>query len=109
MRALVTLAAIAVALPAAAQYGAAGAPGVLYGVRSQQLPPGTVVVARTAAGAIPTNGTQQAQQLRRNDGAYSPAPTVIYRDRKESGLTVISGPNGTTVCRDTHGGLTVCY
>jgi hypothetical protein len=36
-------------------------------------------------------------------------PNVIYRDQQNKGLTVISGPNGTTVCRDASGKVTVCY
>ncbi len=34
-------------------------------------------------------------------------PTTIYRDKKH-GTSVYTGPNGTTVCREINGNVTVC-
>ncbi len=108
---------------------------ILYGVKKNQMPQGVVVEQGQAAPGIPADGTQQADRLRRNNPAtarpqpygnaygqpyaqpygqpyapgYNRGPNVIYRDPKDKGLTVITGPDGTTVCRDASGRVTVCY
>lgn len=80
--------------------------GVLYG--TQKAPPPVVVIEQGyGAPGIPTSGVQQQRQLAPNN-SYR-APTVIYHDRKDKGLTVITGPNGTTICRDYSGRTVVCY
>lgn len=107
---------------------------ILYGVKKNQPPQGMVIEQGQAAPGIPTSGTQQAEQLKKNQTGnrqpnhqpygnqygqpysqpYQPGynrggPNVIYRDPKDKGLTVITGPDGTTVCRDASGRVTVCY
>lgn len=116
MRALLSLLLVGVALPAVAQYAPPNDQTVLYGVKKNQMqnqmPQGMVIEQGQAAPGIPTSGTQQAQQLRQNQPGYynnpQRGPNVIYRDRKDKGLTVITGPDGTTVCRDVSGRVTVC-
>lgn len=107
----------AISLPAAAQYAPPGDQNILYGVKKNQMPQGVVVEQGTANSGIPTSGTQQAQQLKKNQPGYGNpgygypgyggGPTTIYRDRKH-GTSVYTGPNGTTVCRDINGNVTVC-
>ena len=66
--------------------------------------------SRAGRTGIPTSGMQQAQQLKKNQPGYGRnVPNVIYRDPNRKGLTVITGPDGTTVCRDASGRVTVCY
>ena len=114
MRALLSvsfLLALGFSLPASAQYAPPGDQTILYGVKKNQPPQGMVIEQGAANQGIPTSGTQQMQQLQRNQaGQYRRGgPDVIYRDQKDKGLTVITGPNGTTVCRDASGNVTVCY
>jgi len=106
----------AISLPAAAQYAPPGDQNILYGVKKNQMPQGVVVEQGTANPGIPTSGTQQAQQLKKNQPGYGNpgygypgygGPTTIYRDKKH-GTSVYTGPNGTTVCRDINGNVTVC-
>ncbi|MFC5302752.1 hypothetical protein [Azospira restricta] len=112
MRAFLSLLLLGAALPAAAQYAPPNDQTVLYGVKKNQMPQGVVIEQGAAAPGIPTSGTQQMQQLKQNQPGYYNAPqrgpNVIYRDRKDKGLTVITGPDGTTVCRDVSGRVTVC-
>lgn len=106
-------------LTAQAQYAPPGDQTVLYGVKKNQMPQGMVIEQGVANPGIPTSGTQQAQQLKKNQpqpgygypgyGYGQGGPNVIYRDQKDKGLTVITGPQGTTVCRDASGKVTVCY
>ena len=117
MRKLSLLILAAVSLPAAAQYAPPGDQTVLYGVKKNQVPQGMVVEQGAANPGIPTSGTQQAQQLKKNQPGYGNpgygypgyggGPTTIYRD-KNRGTTVYTGPNGSTVCRDINGNVTVC-
>jgi len=107
---------VAVALPVQAQYSQQNDQNILYGVKKNPMPQGVVVEQGTANSGIPTSGTQQADELRKNQPqrlrggyGYGGGPNVIYRDRKDKGLTVITGPDGTTVCRDASGRVTVCY
>jgi hypothetical protein len=120
MRRLVPLLLLCIAPTAFAQYAPPSDQTVLYGVKKNQMPQGAVIEQGQAAPGIPTSGTQQAQQLKKNQpqpqgygypgyGYGQGGPNVIYRDQKDKGLTVISGPNGTTVCRDASGKVTVCY
>jgi hypothetical protein len=77
---------------------------IMYNMKKNQPPSGMVIEQGNAAPGIPTSGVQQQQQL-----APKPArrgPTTYYKD--QNGLTVINGPNGTTVCRDISGRVTVC-
>lgn len=117
---LLAAAAALAALPAFAQYAAPADQNILYGVKKNPMPQGVVVEQGTTNAGIPTSGTQQAEELRKNQAqrrgygnsggyGYGGGPNVIYRDRKDKGLTVITGPDGTTVCRDTSGRVTVCY
>lgn len=112
MRALLALPLLVAAWPAAAQYASPNDQTVLYGVKKNQMPQGMVIEQGQAAPGIPTSGTQQMQQLRQNQPGYygnpQRGPNVIYRDRKDKGLTVITGPDGSTVCRDVNGHTTVC-
>ena len=80
----------AISLPAAAQYAPPGDQNILYGVKKNQMPQGVVVEQGTTNSGIPTSGTQQAQQLKKNQpGCSNPGygypgyggPTTIYRDR----------------------------
>lgn len=124
MRQLFLLCLAAVALPAAAQYAPPGDQTILYGVKKNQMPQGAVIEQGVANPGIPTSGTQQAQQLKKNQPGYGPGygpgyapgygqpgygggPTMMYRDRKH-GTTVITGPQGSTVCNDIKGNMTVC-
>ena len=117
MRALLSvlsMLALGFSLPASAQYAPSGDQSnqtILYGVKKNQPPQGMVIEQGAANQGIPTSGTQQMQQLQKNQaGQYRRGgPDVIYRDQKDKGLTVITGPNGTTVCRDASGNVTVCY
>jgi hypothetical protein len=77
---------------------------ILYGT-GKNPPPGMVIEQGNAPPGIPMSGVQQQQQLKPNANRYG-GPTTVYRDRK--GLTVINGPDGTTVCRDVSGRVTVC-
>ena len=56
---------------AAAQYAPPGDQNILYGVKKNQMPQGVVVEQGTANSGIPTSGTQQAQQLKKNQPGYS--------------------------------------
>lgn len=116
MRRLVPILLAFVTPVAFAQYSPPSDQTILYGVKKNQMPQGAVIEQGHAAPGIPTSGTQQAQQLKKNQpqgygypGYGQGGPNVIYRDQKDKGLTVISGPNGTTVCRDASGNVTVCY
>jgi hypothetical protein len=118
MRRLSPLLFLCIAPVAFAQYAPPGDQTVLYGVKKNQMPQGMVIEQGQAAPGIPTSGTQQSQQLKKNQpqqrgygypGYGQGGPNVIYRDPKDKGLTVITGPDGTTVCRDTSGRVTVCY
>ncbi|HNJ76382.1 MAG TPA: hypothetical protein PLE72_06420 [Azospira sp.] len=114
---LILVAISAASFPAAAQYAPPGDQNILYGVKKNQMPQGMVVEQGAANPGIPTSGTQQAQQLKKNQPGYGNpgygypgyggGPTTIYRDRKH-GTSVYTGPNGTTVCRDINGNVTVC-
>lgn len=87
---------------------------VLYGVKKNQnqMPQGMVIEQGQANPGIPTSGTQQMQQLKQNQAqqrSYGPGgPNVYYRDQKKPGLTVITGPDGTTICRDVNGRTVIC-
>ena len=110
MRRLSLLILLAVAPLALAQYAPPNNDQtVLYGVKKNQMPQGMVIEQGQAAPGIPTSGTQQSQQLRQNQRGYAPGgPSVYYRDQKDKGLTVITGPDGTTICRDVNGRVVVC-
>jgi len=77
---------------------------ILYGVKKYQPPAGMVIEQGNAPPGIPMSGVQQEQQLRSNAGRRG--PTTIYRDNR--GLSVFTGPDGTTVCRDVRGRTVVC-
>lgn len=78
---------------------------ILYNMKKNQPPAGMVIEQGNAPPGIPMSGVQQQQQLTPN-AQQRRGPTTYYRDRK--GLTVINGPDGTTVCRDVSGRVTVC-
>lgn len=116
----------ALPLAALAQYGApqpGGYPGQypgqapvqqpapLYPYNKNQLPPGAVYDNNPG---IPTSGLEQGRQLDANKPGYQKGgPTIYHRSYDRKGSTaVISGPNGTTVCRDEYGRKSVtgvCY
>ncbi|MDA0189944.1 MAG: hypothetical protein OSW77_06350 [Proteobacteria bacterium] len=77
---------------------------ILYNTQKHAPPAAVVIEHGPGAPGIPTSGVQQQQQLTPK-GARG-GPTVIRRDK---GLTVITGPDGTTVCRDVSGRTVVCY
>ncbi len=77
---------------------------ILYNMKKNQPPSGMVIEQGNAAPGIPMSGVQQQQQIMPN--AQRRGPTTYYNDHK--GLTVINGPNGTTVCRDISGHTVVC-
>ncbi len=77
---------------------------ILYNMKKNQPPSGMVIEQGNAAPGIPMSGVQQQQQITPN--AQRRGPTTYYNDHK--GLTVINGPNGTTVCRDISGHTVVC-
>lgn len=77
---------------------------ILYNMKKNQPPAGMVIEQGNAPPGIPMSGVQQ-QQLTPN-AQQRRGPTTYYRDRK--GLTVINGPDGTVVCRDVSGRVTVC-
>lgn len=82
---------------------------VLYGVKKNQMPQGMVIEQGQANPGIPTSGTQQMQQLKQNQAQQRGyGPNVYYRDQKKPGLTVITGPDGTTICRDINGRTVIC-
>lgn len=78
---------------------------ILYNMKKNQPPSGMVIEQGNTPPGIPMSGVQQEQQLRPNTNRRS-GPTTYYRDRQ--GLTVINGPDGTTVCRDVSGRVVVC-
>ena len=78
---------------------------ILYNMKKNQPPSGMVIEQGNAPPGIPMSGVQQQQQLKQNTNR-SGGPTTVYRDRK--GLTVINGPDGSFVCRDISGHVTVC-
>lgn len=91
---------------ALAQYYGQPQPGdqtILYNAKKPP-PPGVVIEPGYAAPGIPTSGIQQQQQL--TPKAARGGPTMIHRNK---GLTVITGPDGTTVCRDISGRTVMCY
>lgn len=98
--------------PPQQQYGQPGQPipqqggdqTILYNMKKNQPPSGMVIEQGNAPPGIPMSGVQQQQQL--TPKANRRGPTTYYRDQK--GLTVINGPDGTTVCRDVSGRVVVC-
>lgn len=87
-------------------------PPGLYPYQKNQLPPGAYYDQGNQG--IPTSGVDQAKQLDMNKPqAQKRGPTVYHRSYDKHGSTaVISGPNGTTVCRDEYGRKSVtgvCY
>lgn len=93
-----------------AQYGQplpqqGGDQTILYNMKKNQPPAGVVIEQGNAPPGIPMSGVQQQQQLTPN-AQQRRGLTTYYRDRK--GLTVINGPDGTVVCRDVSGRVTVC-
>ncbi len=78
---------------------------ILYDMKKNQPPAGMVIEQGNAPPGIPMSGVQQQQQLTPNPNRRG-GPTTVYRDRR--GLTVINGPDGSTVCRDVSGRVTVC-
>jgi hypothetical protein len=81
-----------------------GGQSILYDTKKNQPPAGMVIEQGNAPSGIPTSGVQQQQQL--TPKSQRRGPTTYYKD--PNGLTVINGPNGTTVCRDISGRVTVC-
>jgi hypothetical protein len=81
---------------------------ILYNMNKNQPPSGMVVEQGYAPPGIPMSGAQmqQQQQMQMRQNAQRRGPTTYYNDNK--GLTVINGPNGTTVCRDISGHTVVC-
>ncbi|HNN45323.1 MAG TPA: hypothetical protein PKN34_04675, partial [Azospira sp.] len=67
---LILVAISAASFPAAAQYAPPGDQNILYGVKKNQMPQGMVVEQGAANPGIPTSGTQQAQQLKKNQPGY---------------------------------------
>lgn len=102
------IALLVLALPPSAQAQYYGQPpadqGILYGTKK---PAPAVIVVEPGNAGIPTSGVQPLPQAEPRSG--SRGPTVMYRDRKDKGLTVITGPDGTTICRDFSGRTVVCY
>jgi hypothetical protein len=99
---VLALAAALCAGGASAQYQAQQTPPGLYPYQKNQLPPGGYY---DNAPGIPTSGIEQGRQLESNQPQNQRSgPTVYHRnyDRKGS-TTVITGPNGTTVCTDSYG------
>lgn len=104
-----------IAAPVVAQYPAqpygqplpppAADQGILY--NSKKPVPAVIVVEPGNAG-IPTSGVMPLPQQTAPRSANR-GPTVMYHDRKDKGLTVITGPDGTTICRDISGRTVVCY
>lgn len=95
----------AVPVLAFAQYPQQGGPALYPHNKNQgQLPPGAVIVEQ-GGGGIPTSGTEQARELDVNKPGYRRGgPTVYNRSYDSKGATtVITGPDGTTVCRDAYG------
>lgn len=107
----------ALPLAAFAQYGQYPAPQQqqppgLYPYQKNQLPPGAYYEQGNQG--IPTSGLEQGKQLDMNKPqAQKRGPTMYHRSYDKHGSTaVITGPNGTTVCRDEYGRKSVtgvCY
>jgi len=99
------LALLLAALPllAFAQYAAQPPGPTLYPYQKNQLPPGAY--GDPGGGGIPTSGLEQGKQLDANKPQQQrQGPTVYHRNYDKKGsTTVITGPNGTTVCTDSYG------
>lgn len=67
------------------------------------------IVVEQDQGGIPTDGTAMRRQLHRNHRAANNGPTWVYREPGRGKPTFITGPNGTTVCTDANGRVTVCW
>jgi len=95
-----------------AQYPAQQQGPALYPYQKNQLPPGAYYDQGNQG--IPTSGLEQGKQLDANKPGYQKrGPTIYNRSYDKHGsTTVISGPNGTTVCTDSYGRRSttgVCY
>jgi len=101
--------ALIVALPilAHAQLPSQQQDSVLYPYK-KPMPPATVIEPQ--GGGIPTDGTAMGRQMQNEQRARQPAgPTMIYREPGKGKPTIITGPNGTTVCTDANGRTVVCW
>lgn len=80
---------------------------VLYPYK-KPMPSATVI--DSSERGIPTDGTMMGRQLKRDQQMRnSSGPTMIYREPGRGKPTIITGPNGTTVCTDANGRTTVCW
>lgn len=79
---------------------------ILYPYK-KPMPAATVV--EEGSGAIPTDGTAMGKKIRKNQRHSSSGPTWVYREPGDKKPTYITGPNGTTVCTDANGRVTVCW
>ena len=74
----------------------------------KQMPPAAMY--ESDRGGIPTDGTMMGKQLRQDQRIRDAnGPTMIYREPGRGRPTIITGPNGTTVCTDANGRTTVCW
>jgi len=89
-----------------AQAGAQPSDPVLYPYK-KPMPPATVV--ETGGGGIPTDGTAMGNNAQKNRRHQKSGPTWIYREPGHGKPTIITGPDGTTVCTDASGRVTVCW
>lgn len=71
------------------------------------MPPATVV--ESGGGGIPTDGTAMGKQLKSQQAPASTGPTWMYREPGKNKPTIITGPNGTTICTDASGKVVVCW
>lgn len=79
----------------------------LYPYR-KPAPPATVIESGNSG--IPTDGTAQMRQLKaeqRQKGGTG--PTWVYREPGKGKPTFMTGPDGTRVCTDASGHVTVCW
>lgn len=104
MRRLMFLCALLPVAVVAQQNGQSGS--ILYPYK-KPMPPASVVEADT--GAIPTDGTAMGKKLQKKQQRQNSGPTWMYREPGEGKPTFITGPDGTRVCTDASGKVTVCW
>lgn len=107
MRILIALLAALPLLAQAQLYGQPQDSSGLYPYK-KQMPPATVIESQ--GGGIPTDGTAMGRQMQNEQRSRQQGgPTMIYREPGKGKPTIITGPNGTTVCTDANGRTTVCW